>query len=961
MGVVDVVGWGEQPPVGVMSEREPLAPGPPVPLLEWVRGRARPAPRWLGPVWAQVSLAILMTLALGTWGFLALTIHPRLTFLQSVYAAVKLYTLDLGVAGEGSVGPNWQLWLALLAAAALVLRGVLALGRDRVRHAAMRHLLGGHVIICGAGVHGTHLARTLSADHDVVLIDTDPLSTGLQELRGRYEWRLIGDAVSERTLRAAGVRRAHWVIAVTGHDFSNSQIVSALRSLSRCGDARDGVHVLVQVEDPSLARFLEEEGERGPATPEVTSSRAGRPVVSPFSANAIAADNLLDESQVRLDDGETLGPLVSMRDGGAPNLLLVGDHPLIDALVLAALRRWRVRTMRDLESGSGLRRPPMHISVYGPGAERRVARLRDRWHPEPSVITLEGRDSAAPGDAGDRFDEWLRTPDRGDHAIVVCRDELDGIALTLTVARALGDHGRMTRVTTQFENALDAYVEERTARSLALATTEVKSIADLGDRPAEMSELTPERRLIDALSRDSGDRDARQRAGALFARSSLRLRTDTTWRIRASEHPLIAGMLALDPPLPPVPPSALLRAGLRIDVDAPDNLRVAAEWLTATGDAAAVAAWCEYIRHGGAPGASAYGEAAVDHLLALWASLTPGPDAHPRGSGPLAGARRVTIFAGAAGSMSPLAVRELEPLLDRALEGYEGVLLSGGTAVGVPGIAGRIARRRGLDLIGYVPEGAGDRALYEVLRETPGAHDFSVLEPVGMWRDVISAGIEPASVRLVVCPGGAITLQEIVIARSFGARVGWLDPAGDASESLDAMLPLGSGGVLELPADAMTLRAFIAPTELTDPLRSSIARALHNDYRRAQRTRKDDEDPALAPWDELPASLQASNLAQADDVPNKLALIGRRLSPAGGPLRLTAEEIELLAEVEHGRWTAERLAGGWRHGPRQVGRSTSPDLVPWAKLPEAIREYDREAVATLGPALSDAGWGVEDA
>jgi voltage-gated potassium channel Kch len=955
------------------GDREPLAPGAPAPLLGWVRGPAVTPRRMLAPVWVRVAIAVTVTLALGTWGFLRLRVNPRLDGIDSVYDAIKLYTLDIGPASGDGAGPNWQIWLALVAAAALVLRGVLALARDRLRRGTVRHLVAGHVIVCGAGVHGTRLVRQLSAEHDVVLIDLDPVSPGMQELRGRYEWRLIGDAVSERTLRAAGVTRAHWVVAVTGNDFVNSQIVSALRSLTAAGDARDGVHVLVQIEDPSLARFLEEEGagEPSPLAPAGSAASAapvGRPVISPFSANAIAAETLLDESRVRLDGHET-GPLVSMRNGVAPNLLLVGDHPLIDALVLAALRRWRVRILRELESGTGQMRPPIHISVYGPAAERRVVRLRERCHPEPSVLTLEGRDSPPAGEAPDGFDEWLGRPDRGDHAIVACVNELDGIALTLAVARALGNRARMTRVTTQFENALDAYVEERTAGSRALATTEVKSIADLGARPDEMAELPAVQRLTEALERerepDCADPQAAARARALLHHQELGIRSDTTWRVRPADRPLLAGLLALDPPLPGVPPSALLRAGLRVDLDNVRNLLGAAQRLTAAGDPAALTAWCEYFRHGGgAPVAAVQtSDPAVRRLLALRASLAGRPSELSdldTDVGVLAGATRVTIVAGAAGSMSAPGARLLEPLLDRALAGHDGVILCGGTGVGVPGIVGRVARRQGLTLVGYTPPGLGDGELYDDIHETPDATEFTVLEPLTMWTEIVTAGLDPRRVRLVVCPGGAITVQEIVLARSFGAAVGWLDAAGEATQPLGDLLPLGAGGVIELPADPMTIRAFVAPTVLAEPLRATIARAIHNDYRRAQRQRKSYGDPALAHWEELPEGLRTSNLAQADDIAGKLSLIGQRLAQPGHPLELSADQVELLAEAEHGRWNVERLAAGWRYGPRQVGRSTSPDLVPWSELPEAVRNYDREAVRTIGPALTDAGWGVQD-
>ncbi|MGI9184755.1 MAG: NAD-binding protein [Solirubrobacteraceae bacterium] len=960
--------------------RRPLTPGTPAPLLGWVRGSST-ARRLPLPVWPRVAITVAATLILGTWGYLELGLPRRLNLLESLYAAVKLYTLDLGPANGGVARPDWQIWLALAAAAGLVLRGVLALARDRVRRASVGHLLSGHVVICGAGVHGTRLARTLSHRHDVVLIDLDTVSPGMQELRGRYEWRLIGDAVSARTLRAAGVPRAHWLIAVTGNDFVNSQIVSAVRSLGGAGQARDNIHVLVQIEDPGLARFLEEDEGSAPSDQD-----GPHPVVSPFSANAIAAEALLDESQVRRGD-EPLRPLLAMRNGTAPNLLLVGDHPVIDALVLAALRRWRVRQLRELEGGTGVIRPSIHISVYGPGAERRVARLHETWRPEPEVLTLEGRDSPPPGEVGIELDDWLREPDRGDHAIVACADELDGIALTLAAARALGAKTRMTRVTTQFENELDAYVEERTARSPALATTEVKSIADLGARPERMAERPGVQRLIEALERDrelrhggvpkagaeagagaGADRsDPVARARAVFARPEIKVRSGTTWRIRPAERRLLDALLDLGAELEAVPVSAIMRAGLQIDLDSAPGRLLAARRLTERGDPAALTAWCEYLRlvpaGGGAAGEQTVADPAVARLIALAAAVSGDRRAlltlPPEGTA-LAGASRVAIFAGAAGSMTALTSRELEPLLEAALAGYDGAILSGGTAVGMPGLVGRIAQRHELRLLGYAPAGRGDHQLYDTVRETPDATDFSVLEPLAMWTDILRAGLSPGDVALVACPGGPITLQEVVLGRALGARVGWLDPAAESPRALDELLPFGAAGVLELPPDAMTLRAFLAPTRLSEPPREAVARYLHNDYRRRQRQRKSSGDPALAPWAELPPSLRSSNLAQADDIPNKLSLIGKRLAPDGEHLDLSSEQVELLAEVEHGRWNAERLAAGWRVGPRQVGRSTSPDLIPWSQLPDDVREYDREAVRNIAPALADAGWGVTD-
>jgi hypothetical protein len=99
-------------------------------------------------------------------------------------------------------------------------------------------------------------------------------------------------------------------------------------------------------------------------------------------------------------------------------------------------------------------------------------------------------------------------------------------------------------------------------------------------------------------------------------------------------------------------------------------------------------------------------------------------------------------------------------------------------------------------------------------------------------------------------------------------------------------------------------------------------------------------------------------------VPNKLAVIGFELDPSGRPagstpddsLRCAVErDIELLAEIEHGRFTSERLLSGWTSGVRDPARFLSPHLRPWSELDEETREYDREVVRDLPWVLASHG------
>jgi hypothetical protein len=119
-------------------------------------------------------------------------------------------------------------------------------------------------------------------------------------------------------------------------------------------------------------------------------------------------------------------------------------------------------------------------------------------------------------------------------------------------------------------------------------------------------------------------------------------------------------------------------------------------------------------------------------------------------------------------------------------------------------------------------------------------------------------------------------------------------------------------------------------------------------------------DPALLPWDDLPEDFRESNRQQADHIFIKLRAVGCEAAPASDLRPAVSEfspaEMELLAEMEHRRWVAERLLAGWTYGPKKVvERRENPNLVPWAKLTEEIKNYDRITVGKISALLESVG------
>jgi len=143
-------------------------------------------------------------------------------------------------------------------------------------------------------------------------------------------------------------------------------------------------------------------------------------------------------------------------------------------------------------------------------------------------------------------------------------------------------------------------------------------------------------------------------------------------------------------------------------------------------------------------------------------------------------------------------------------------------------------------------------------------------------------------------------------------------------------------------------------------IRETIGRAIHENYRSSRATNTVVNDPSLAEWERLPEYLKESNRQQADDTSKKLQRIRCSVRKVTGRsikrIKFTKDEIETMSEMEHERWNTERFKDGWKLGKtKDVVRKISPYLVPWAELPEDVKEWDRETVRKIPEFLAKVG------
>ncbi|MCA9122297.1 MAG: NAD-binding protein [Planctomycetaceae bacterium] len=149
--------------------------------------------------------------------------------------------------------------------------------------------------------------------------------------------------------------------------------------------------------------------------------------------------------------------------------------------------------------------------------------------------------------------------------------------------------------------------------------------------------------------------------------------------------------------------------------------------------------------------------------------------------------------------------------------------------------------------------------------------------------------------------------------------------------------------------------------------REQLAQAIHQGYIQDQLTlgKTVADNPSMRSWHELPPDLKNSNRAQADDIPIKLRAVKCEMRlKATEPINViefSDNEIELLAETEHRRFVKEREDAGWEYGEvKDVKNRKSPYLVAWSddRLPEDVKDYDRNAVRRLPMILAKADYEV---
>jgi ryanodine receptor 2 len=89
--------------------------------------------------------------------------------------------------------------------------------------------------------------------------------------------------------------------------------------------------------------------------------------------------------------------------------------------------------------------------------------------------------------------------------------------------------------------------------------------------------------------------------------------------------------------------------------------------------------------------------------------------------------------------------------------------------------------------------------------------------------------------------------------------------------------------------------------------------------------------------------------------------IPKTISTEGIELSSNLDHLtEMLAENVHNNWAEARMAAGWTWGPNRDDKSKKhPCLIPYSKLSEAEKDYDRTTTKETLKAIIALGYRIE--
>ena len=141
---------------------------------------------------------------------------------------------------------------------------------------------------------------------------------------------------------------------------------------------------------------------------------------------------------------------------------------------------------------------------------------------------------------------------------------------------------------------------------------------------------------------------------------------------------------------------------------------------------------------------------------------------------------------------------------------------------------------------------------------------------------------------------------------------------------------------------------------IIDESLDDMAKTIHNDYivKLIEANKRIADKETHQDWDLLPDEIKDRNRMQADHMRIKIRSMGCKEVPTNFPKNahdwINDSRFEALSKAEHNRWNAYMYYKGWKQGDKKDERKkTHPDIIPYEKLDDYIKQYDRNTIENI--------------
>lgn len=304
--------------------------------------------------------------------------------------------------------------------------------------------------------------------------------------------------------------------------------------------------------------------------------------------------------------------------------------------------------------------------------------------------------------------------------------------------------------------------------------------------------------------------------------------------------------------------------------------------------------------------------------------------------------------------------------LKEILTGYKGSIIALGKDDDIPGIVEELTmelndgKYTSISLIQYFSK---NKSYIDPYPDKCSHGHLSTLpllrfgECIQCWVDLVSQDIMPENIVVLGINGVKTAALEYQLAIALGARVGLVDASGGAAAKVLAdNAYTDNKNLLKLPCESMIIRAFIIQnnSSLEHDIVEEAAKAVHHNYLVNTMPKED----SLQPWIKLRSDLKESNkhfVMYMEEILRRCGY-GIRWSQSPNVVKISSQEIEVMAEMEHGRWVIEKLLQGWTYDEiKDDANKRSPNITTWANLDKNMKEYNCSFVEKYPEILASVG------